>query len=317
MQSPHQFFCHSRPRLRGGGNDSIFVNPITYSNNCSFNYTREDVLLIYPSINPIALQIGPLAIHWYGIMYLIGFAGAWFLALYRARKPNSGWASTQVGDLIFYCALGVLIGGRLGYMLFYAFPSLLNNPLTLFKIWDGGMSFHGGLLGVAVSMWFFARKIQKPFFVVTDFLIPLVPVGLAAGRLGNFINSELWGRVSDVPWAMIFPNGGPFPRHPSMLYEFLLEGITLFIILWLYSAKPRPTMAVSGLFLLGYGAFRFFIEFFRQPDSQLGFLAFDWLTMGQLLSMPMILLGILLMYLAYKHQKYATHPKQQILKAQK
>lgn len=257
-------------------------------------------MLTYPNLNPVALQIGPLAIHWYGIMYLIGFGSAWFLALHRARQPNSGWTTTAVSDLIFYCALGVLVGGRLGYMLFYAFPGLLNNPFLLFKIWDGGMSFHGGLLGVVVSVWLFSRKTQKPFFVVGDFVAPLVPIGLAAGRLGNFINSELWGRISDVPWAMVFPNGGPFSRHPSMLYEFLLEGITLFIILWIYSAKPRPTMAVSGLFLLGYSTFRIFVEFFREPDMQLGFIAFDWLTMGQLLSIPMIILGALFMYLAYK-----------------
>lgn len=257
-------------------------------------------MLTYPHLNPIALQIGPLAIHWYGLMYLIGFAGAWFLASYRARQPGSGWTATQVSDLIFYSALGVLIGGRLGYMFFYAFPSLLNNPLTLFKIWDGGMSFHGGFLGVMLGLWFFARQTKKPFFVVGDFLAPLVPFGLAAGRLGNFINGELWGRTTDVPWAMIFPNGGPFPRHPSMLYEFLLEGVVLFMILWVYSAKPRPTMAVSGLFLLGYGTFRIFIEFFRQPDIQLGYLAFNWLTMGQLLSIPMLFFGGVLMYFAYK-----------------
>lgn len=257
-------------------------------------------MLIYPHINPVALQIGPLSIHWYGIMYLLGFGSAWFLALYRARKPNSGWTSQQVSDLIFYCVLGVLIGGRLGYMLFYAFHKLLNNPLLVFKIWEGGMSFHGGLLGVVISVWLFSRKTQKKFFVVSDFIAPLVPIGLGAGRIGNFINGELWGRVTDVPWAMIFPNGGPSPRHPSMLYEFLLEGIFLFIILWVYSVKPRPTMAISGLFLLGYGTFRIFVECFRQPDIQIGFLAFNWLTIGQVLSIPMVILGALMMVLAYK-----------------
>jgi phosphatidylglycerol:prolipoprotein diacylglycerol transferase len=257
-------------------------------------------MLTYPDINPIALQIGPITIHWYGIMYLIGFASAWLLARYRAHKPNSGWTDTQVSDLIFYCALGVLIGGRVGYVLFYSFFAFLDNPLTLFKIWDGGMSFHGGLLGVAISVWLFARKTHKTFFVVGDFLAPLVPIGLAAGRMGNFINGELWGRISDVPWAMVFPNGGPFARHPSMLYEFLLEGVVLFILVWVYSSKPRPTMSVSGLFLLGYGVFRILIEFFREPDKQLGFLAFDWLTMGQLLSIPMVILGILFIVTAYK-----------------
>lgn len=262
-------------------------------------------MITYPEINPIALQIGPVAIHWYGIMYLIGFVSAWLLARYRAHKPHSGWTDAQVSDLIFYCAIGVLVGGRVGYMLFYGFAQLIDNPLSIFKVWSGGMSFHGGLLGVAISIWLFARKTKKTFFAVGDFIAPLVPIGLAAGRIGNFINGELWGRVSDVPWAMVFPNGGPFARHPSMLYEFLLEGVALFILLWTYSAKPRPTMAVSGLFLLGYGTFRIFIELFREPDAQLGFLAFDWLTMGQLLSIPMIMFGLAFIYFAHKRNPHA------------
>ncbi len=258
-------------------------------------------MLQYPQINPIALELGPLKIHWYGLMYVIGFLGAWGLAEWRARKPASGWTSAQVSDLIFYCAVGVVIGGRIGYMLFYDLSSFLSNPLVIFKVWDGGMSFHGGLLGVIIAMWLFARSTQKAFFAVGDFVAPLVPIGLAAGRIGNFINGELWGRVTHVPWGMVFPNAGPQPRHPSQLYEFFCEGILLFIILWWFSAKPRPRMAVSGLFLLGYGIFRFGLEFFRQPDIQLGFVAFGWMTMGQLLSIPMILFGITFLYWAYRH----------------
>lgn len=257
-------------------------------------------MLTYPNINPIAFQIGSLSVHWYGIMYLIGFATAWLLGNHRARRIDSGWNSEQVSDLIFYSALGVLIGGRLGYMLFYDFADLWANPLTLFKVWSGGMSFHGGLLGVIISLWLFARKTHKPFFAVSDFIAPLVPLGLAAGRVGNFINGELWGRVTTLPWGLVYPHAGSLPRHPSVVYEFLCEGVLLFLILWFYSAKPRPTQAVSGLFLLGYGVFRFVIEFFRQPDNQLGFIAFDWMTMGQLLSIPMIIFGVLFMMKAYR-----------------
>jgi phosphatidylglycerol:prolipoprotein diacylglycerol transferase len=257
-------------------------------------------MLIYPSIDPIALQIGPMAVHWYGLMYLLGFVGAWLLARSRAKQPNSGWTNEQVGDLIFYCAIGVLVGGRIGYVLFYDFANLLANPLVLFKVWDGGMSFHGGFIGVIISVLLFARKTKKSCFAIGDFVVPLVPVGLGAGRIGNFINGELWGRVTDVPWGLVYPNAGPLPRHPSPIYEFLLEGVVLFLILWIYSSKPRPTMAVSGLFMICYGLFRIIIELFRQPDPQLGFLAFGWLTMGQLLSAPMVIFGVVLMGLAYK-----------------
>lgn len=248
-------------------------------------------MLTYPNINPIAFHIGPLPVHWYGIMYLIGFACAWLLGVYRARREGSGWTTEQVGDLIFYAALGVIIGGRLGYILFYDFPSFIANPLTVFRIWDGGMSFHGGLLGVITALWIFGRRTSKSLFEITDFIAPMVPIGLGAGRIGNFINGELWGRVTTMPWGMVFPNAGPLPRHPSQLYEFIFEGVVLFAILWWFSMKPRPRMAVSGLFLLLYGIFRFVLEFFRQPDPQLGFIAFGWLTMGQLLSIPMILGG--------------------------
>ncbi|ARR48448.1 TPA: prolipoprotein diacylglyceryl transferase [Photobacterium damselae] len=255
--------------------------------------------LTFPQIDPVLVQIGPLAIRWYGLMYLIGFAFAMWLANRRADQPGSGWTKDQVSDLLFAGFLGVVIGGRIGYVLFYNFDLFLANPLYLFKVWTGGMSFHGGLLGVITAMFWYGHKNGRTFFSIADFIAPLVPFGLGMGRLGNFINGELWGRVTDVPWAMIFPTGGPLPRHPSQLYEFLLEGVVLFIILNLFIRKPRPTGAVSGLFLLCYGSFRFFVEFFRQPDAQLGF--FDgWLTMGQILSTPMILLGAAILIWAYK-----------------
>lgn len=257
-------------------------------------------MLTYPKIDPVALQLGPLKVHWYGLMYLIGFALAWWLGRRRASQVGAALLPQQMDDLLFYGALGVVLGGRIGYMLFYDLPALLHNPLNLFKVWDGGMSFHGGLLGVLFALWLFARRYRLPYFVVVDFVAPLVPVGLAAGRIGNFINGELWGKVSNVPWAMVFPTGGPLPRHPSQLYEFALEGVTLFVILWLYSSKPRPTMAVSGLFAIGYAVFRFLVEFIRVPDPQLGYLAFGWLTMGQLLSLPLLAAGIVLMVLAYR-----------------
>lgn len=257
-------------------------------------------MLTYPHIDPIALSLGPLKVHWYGLMYAVGFVGGWLLALYRARRPNSGWTEEQVNDLIFYTSLGVIIGGRVGYMLFYDFHTFINNPLTLFKIWQGGMSFHGGLLGVVVAVWLLTHKFKKPFGIVADFVAPLVPIGLGAGRIGNFINGELWGRVTDVPWAMVFPNAGSLPRHPSQIYEFLLEGVLLFIILLIYSNKPKPRLAVSGLFLVFYGVFRIVVEFFRMPDAPIGYIAFGWLTEGQLLSVPMIIIGAIMMIYAYR-----------------
>lgn len=260
-------------------------------------------MLQYPHFDPIAFKIGPLKVHWYGLMYLVGFIGAWWLALYRARKPSSGWNPQQVADLIFYSAIGVIIGGRLGYMLFYDTINFFHNPLLLFKVWDGGMSFHGGLAGVGIATWIYARVHQKYWVNVIDFAAPLVPIGLAAGRLGNFINGELWGRVTTVPWGMIFPKAGPLPRHPSQLYEFLLEGVLLFTILWWFSSKRRPPFAVAALFLVCYGCFRFFAEFFRQPDPQRGFIALGWLTMGQLLSFPMILIGCIALWWVYRYKE--------------
>lgn len=260
-------------------------------------------MLQYPHIDPIAFSLGPLKVHWYGIMYLIGFASAWLLASYRARKPGSGWTQDQITDFIFYAALGVIIGGRVGYLLFYNLPDFLRHPWILFRVWDGGMSFHGGMLGVIFALWLYARKLGRSIWALTDFAAPLVPIGLFCGRIGNFINGELWGRVTDVPWAMVFPTGGPWLRHPSQLYEALLEGVLLFVILWTFSIKPRPRFAVSALFLLCYGCFRFFVEFYRVPDPQYGYLAFGWLTMGQILSTPMIIIGGYALWAVYQNQR--------------
>lgn len=265
-------------------------------------------MIPYPKLDPIAFSVGPLKVHWYGIMYLIGFSMAWWLGSARAKKPGSGWTTEQVGDLIFYGAMGVILGGRIGYVIFYNFDQFLAHPLWLFKVWDGGMSFHGGMIGVLIAFWVFARKTGKGYFQVADFIVPMVPIGLGAGRLGNFINAELWGRPSNVPWAMIFPTDPlQVPRHPSQLYEFAMEGVLLFIILWVFSRKPRPAGAVTGLFGVGYGVFRIIAEFFRQPDPQLGYLAFGWLTMGQLLSIPMVIAGIAIMVWAYRRNRDRMH----------
>ncbi len=255
-------------------------------------------MLIYPDINPVAIHLGPIKIFWYGIMYVLAFAIAWGLLPWRIRQPNNpSWNIQQGKDLLFYAALGVVVGGRVGYMLFYALPDLLQHPLNLFKTWEGGMSFHGGLIGVCCALWLFQRKTHHSFVATTDFIAPLVPLGLAAGRLGNFINGELWGRATDVPWAMVVD--GLVPRHPSQLYELIGEGLLLFLLLWYYARKPQPPGKITGLFLLGYATIRFALEFVRQPDWQLGYLAFGWLTMGQLLCVPMLVLGLWLVYRSY------------------
>jgi phosphatidylglycerol---prolipoprotein diacylglyceryl transferase len=260
-------------------------------------------MLMYPQIDPVALRLGPLAIHWYGITYLVAFGLFLLLALRRlhhepfvsVRGPGA-WSRKDIEDMLFFGVLGVVIGGRLGYCLFYKPGYYLSHPLEIFFVWQGGMSFHGGMLGVIVSQVLFARAREKPFWQVMDFAAPCVPLGLAAGRVGNFINGELWGRAADpsLPWAMVFPQSGSMvPRHPSQLYQFLLEGVLLFLILWLYGRRPRKPAQVAAVFLMGYGVLRFIAEFFREPDAHLGLLSLG-LSMGQWLCIPMILAGLLL-----------------------
>ncbi|WP_434514090.1 prolipoprotein diacylglyceryl transferase [Dechloromonas sp. ARDL1] len=259
-------------------------------------------MLLHPQFDPIAFSFGPLSVRWYGLMYLVAFVQ--FILLGRLRiKNRSGFLSTeQLDDLLFYGMLGVILGGRLGQVLFYEPGYYLANPLEILAVWKGGMSFHGGFLGVLVAMGLWTRKHGKHWFDVMDFVAPLVPLGLAAGRIGNFINGELWGRVADpsLPWAMVFPQSGDMqPRHPSQLYHVGLEGVVLFVILWLYSRQPKPRAAVSGIFLIGYGAFRFITEFFREPDH--GIFGQSYIiSMGQWLSLPMILAGVAMLVFAYR-----------------
>lgn len=260
-------------------------------------------MLTYPEIDPVIFSLGFIQVRWYGLMYVIGFLLGWWLARLRARRPDTIISPPQVDDLVFYVMLGVILGGRLGYCLVYGWHQLMSDPLYVFKITQGGMSFHGGLTGVLVALWLFGRKIGQSFFAITDFAAPLAPLGLGFGRLGNFINGELWGRPTDVPWSF---NVNGVPRHPSQLYEALLEGVLLFIILWTFSAKRRPRMAVSGMFLLCYGIFRFTVEFYREPDADLGYLALGWVTMGQVLSTPMIFAGIVLLVLAARRREPAV-----------
>jgi phosphatidylglycerol:prolipoprotein diacylglycerol transferase len=292
-------------------------------------------MLVHPQFDPIALSLGPLHVRWYGLMYLVAFLLFVTLGKYRARQNLlSGWVPSDVDDLLFYGALGVVLGGRLGYVIFYKLSYYLAHPVEIAYIWQGGMSFHGGFVGVLVALWFFGRKTKRGFWQIADFVAPLVPTGLAAGRMGNFINGELWGRIAspNAPWAMLFPQARAedmaavqanpalrqslvsyvdsfdhlqyfaLPRHPSQLYQFGLEGLTLFIILWLYTRKPRPLAAPSALFLIGYGTFRFIAEYGREPDSFLGLLAFN-LSMGQLLSLPMIIIGVGLW--VWAHRRHA------------
>ncbi len=281
----------------------------------------NDKLPLLVNFDPVAVSLGPVQIHWYGIMYLLGFATFWWLG--RQRAGRFGWTHEQVDDFLFWAAIGVIVGGRLGYVLFYDFANVVAEPIRAIQIWKGGMSFHGGLLGVIVAAWVWGRKQGWGFFRVSDFIAPMVPPGLFFGRFGNFIGGELWGRLTDHPIGVIFPKSIPthiapfaaddprmqtlyesgmlnaYARHPSQLYEALLEGIILFVVLWIYSLKSRPTMAISGVFLLGYGLARFSVEFFREPDADKGFIALDWITMGMALSMPMIVIGAALIVSAY------------------
>ncbi|MDN3519830.1 prolipoprotein diacylglyceryl transferase [Aquisalimonas lutea] len=265
-------------------------------------------MLTYRDIDPVAIQLGPVAVYWYGLMYLIGFGAAWLLGRWRAHRDDSPIHPRQMEDLLVYGAIGAIVGGRIGYVLFYGPGLLTTDPLAVIRIWEGGMSFHGGLIGVLAALWLFGKRTGNVFFRLADFAAPLVPIGLGAGRIGNFINGELWGRVGDVPWAMVYPPMGPDPRHPSQLYQFFLEGVVLFIALWLFTRKPRPTMAASGLFLVLYGSFRFMVEFVRLPDEHIGYLAFDWVTMGQVLSLPMVALGAVLVFLAYRQSAKSEWP---------
>lgn len=269
-------------------------------------------MLMYPDINPVALKIGPisigdmelgpLSVHWYGIMYLCAFMSAWAIGMYRTRGPNPIVTRPQVENLITYGAFGVILGGRLGYVFFYGIDQFISDPLWLFRVWEGGMSFHGGLIGVIAAMFIYAYRLNISYLKLMDFVAPIVPLGLGFGRLGNFIGQELWGRVSDVPWAMVFPKAmDPIgvARHPSQLYQAFLEGLVLFVIVFWFSSKPRPRGAVSGVFLLGYATFRFVVEFVREPDQGIGFDLLGWMTRGQELCIPMFALGIAVLIYAY------------------
>jgi phosphatidylglycerol:prolipoprotein diacylglycerol transferase len=281
-------------------------------------------MISYPAIDPIIFSVGPLAVRWYGLMYVIGFAAGWWLARRRAAKPDSTWQPTEVDDLIFFAAIGVILGGRLGWIAFYGGEEVMKDPLTIIRIWEGGMSFHGGLIGVLIATLIFARQRQRLFADVLDFLAPLPGLGILAGRIGNFINGELWGKPTSVPWGFIVDPAPLYPVqaaeatrlcqrfgidpcvlhvHASQLYEGLLEGLLLFLVLWLFTRKPRPRAAPAGLFLLVYGVARFAVEFVRVPDENRGYLLFDWVTMGQLLSLPMIILGGIVIAWAYSRQQ--------------
>ena len=258
-------------------------------------------MLPYPDIDPVAVSVFSIDIHWYGLMYLFGFIAAWLLSIYRAGQGPRVIRANQADDLVFYGAMGVVAGARIGYILFYDLASVMEDPLRILRVWEGGMSFHGGLIGTALALWLYARKIGRNFFDVVDFIAPFAPIGIFFGRLGNFIGAELWGRASDVPWAMVFPTDPDgLPRHPSQLYEAFLEGIVLFVILFWYSARPRPRAAVIGAFVMFYGLFRFSVEFVREPDAHIMFDLFGWVTRGQLLSIPMMMLGAGLLVWTYR-----------------
>jgi phosphatidylglycerol:prolipoprotein diacylglycerol transferase len=257
-------------------------------------------MFVFPHPDPTAFSLGPLHVRWYGLMYLVGFLSAWWLARRRAAAPGSTWSATDVDDFIFYSAIGVIFGGRLGWMLFYGTERILTEPLSVLRIWEGGMSFHGGLIGVLLALAVFARNRGKLLVDVFDFAAPLPAIGFGAGRIGNFINGELWGKPTDVPWAVVVDG---VPLHASQLYEAALEGLALFLILWWFTSRPRFRWAPSGLFLLCYGVFRFAVEFVRVPDANRGYLLLDWVTMGQLLSLPMIVAGLAMLAVAYRQRQ--------------
>jgi phosphatidylglycerol---prolipoprotein diacylglyceryl transferase len=252
-------------------------------------------MLVHPQFDPVALRLGPLAVHWYGLMYLLAFGLFLYLGRWRLAQPHMHrWCRRDLDDLLFLGVIGVIVGGRLGYVLFYKPAEFLSEPMAILRVWEGGMSFHGGLLGVCLAMYGYAYRRRLDWLEVMDFIAPLVPTGLAAGRLGNFINGELWGRASDLPWSMVFPGANDgIPRHPSQIYQFALEGILLFVVMWCYARHPRGRGAVSGLFLLGYGILRFLVEFTREPDDFLGLIG-PGLSMGQCLSLPLVLVGLIL-----------------------
>ncbi|MBM37621.1 MAG: prolipoprotein diacylglyceryl transferase [Woeseia sp.] len=254
-------------------------------------------MFTYPEIDPIIFALGPLKVRWYGLMYIFAFVTAWRLANYRCHRNDSPVNSEELNDLLFYGMLGVIFGGRIGYVIFYGWEQLIHDPLYLFKITQGGMSFHGGLVGVMTSMWLYGKRLGHSIWKMTDFIAPIVPLGLGFGRLGNFINGELWGKPTDVAWAF---KVNDISMHATQLYEAFLEGLLLFLILWIYSSKPRPYLAVSGMFLFFYGSFRFAVEFYRIPDAHLEYLALGWVTMGQILSAPMIVVGFLFIFMAYR-----------------
>ena len=257
-------------------------------------------MFVYSNPDPVAISIGPLRVRWYGLMYLVGFLGAWWLARRRAARPGSTWTPVDVDDLIFYCAVGVILGGRLGWMLFYGTERIMTDPLSVLRIWEGGMSFHGGLVGVLVALAMFASRRGRVIVDVFDFTAPLPAIGFAAGRIGNFINGELWGKPTDAPWGFVVDG---VARHPSQLYEAFLEGLVLFSVLWWFTSRPRPRWAPSGLFLVCYGAFRFAVEFVRVPDENRGYLLLGWVTMGQILSLPMIVAGAWMLAYAYARRQ--------------
>ena len=267
----------------------------------TINVLSQFLAIPYPEIDPVFFEIGPLAFRWYGLMYLLGLGAAYFLIKSRASDKNLPLSAEQLSDLIVFAAFGVFLGGRLGYVLFYNLPFYLENPLKVFAVWEGGMSFHGGLIGTCVALWIFSRRRGFPLYSIADLAAGAVPIGLGFGRLGNFINGELYGRTTDVSWCMVFPQGGPECRHPSQLYEAFLEGFLLFAVLTLINRRQTPPGTILWSFLIGYGCARFFIEQFRQPDSHLGFI-FGSLTMGQLLCLPMILIGTVMLIKGYmKH----------------